>query len=157
MTKFVLIFLVFLSFCSPAKRSDEDLDVVIDASESYKFDLKKATYTVYFMSKSPVEVKFSLSKNEKEEISRKYRSLGINNLPPELTVTSNCVNSPTLFTIVIISSKSLNQKIRIPLGCDYIDEQQRGNQIREFIITVTNIVKSKPEVKDAPKSDIVYM
>ena len=133
-------------------------EITIESAQSYKYDLKNEIYTVYFFSKEPVEVKFSLSKEEKEEVFEKCHSLELNSDTEEINFDGNCVNSPTLYETLLIRSAESSQKIKISANCDYSNTpySYKVGRVMEFIKLVTDLVESKPEVKAAPKSDIIY-
>ena len=158
--------LLFLSSCLLKKTNKEEIvelareevEIVIEVAQSFTYDLKKEIYTVYSIERNPVEVKFSLSDQEREAIFKKYQVLNFNRDSKEINVSDDCFDMPKLYTIVWIKSKSGYQKLKIDRGCSRYNGSyaQQANQLREFITLVTGIIRSKPEVRNALKSDILY-
>ncbi|HEY6502412.1 MAG TPA: hypothetical protein VIZ28_00430 [Chitinophagaceae bacterium] len=140
------------------ERKVQIMGITIESAWSYKYDLDSGIYTVYFMSKEPVEVKFYLSKEEKEEVFKKCHSLKLNNNTKEINFDGNCPNLPTLYQTLLIRSAESSQKIKVSSSCDYSNtpDGHKAGQVMEFINWVTDLVGSKPEVKAAPESDIIY-
>ena len=143
--------------CSP--------DIVIEYSQSYKFDLKNEIYSVYYMNKPPTKIKFHLSTIEKRLIEKKYYSLGIDKLKiegkksSEILIKDKCTTMPKDYTVLRINNSGTYQEIKIDASCDnfYFWNVNNANKLKQFIKLILDIIYSKPTVKNAPISDILYI
>lgn len=61
------ILAVCLSCSSKVSTRDENIEIVIEYTFSYKYDLKNEIYTTFYLSKSPSTVKFKLTNKEKKK------------------------------------------------------------------------------------------
>lgn len=160
----VLLILIFFG-CSSNNINDKNIEIVIEFAQSYKYDLHKEVYTVFYINKPPDEIKFHLSDNEKRKIIGKYYDLDINKISGKDKITGNtyiedkCMIMPKLFTIIHVKGKDKLQEIQIDVGCDdfYLSNFSKAKRIKKFLQFVDGIVKSKPQIKNAPTSNIMYM
>lgn len=66
-----LLSFFFLSSYTNYSSTNCSPDIVIEYSQSYKFDLKNEIYSVYYMNKPPTKIKFHLSTIERRLIEKK--------------------------------------------------------------------------------------
>lgn len=139
--------------------------MVIEYAQSNKVDLAKGIYTVFFMGKLPLEIKFKLSAAERAQIIDKYYSLSIDKLNEIDQITGNvyiedkCMIMPKTYTYLTAKRDSITQQIQIDEGCDDYspDKSDIAKKVKAFLRYVDTIIQSKPEVKNAPHSDIIYI
>ena len=144
---------------------NKDLQLVIEYALSNKVDLTQGIYTVFFMDKKPLEVKFKLSTAEKAQIIDKYYSLSIDKLNEvdETTGTvyieDECMIMPKFYTYLTVKRNGVTQRIQIDEGCDEhrADKSDSAERVKQFLRYVDKIIQAKPEVKNAPHSDIIYI
>lgn len=156
--------LVTLSSCHSAKVRDKNITIIIDFAQSYKYDLTAGVYTVHFMDKPDTTIKFQLSPDEINKIVDKYYEFEIDNISGvhkdlgTIVIEDNCMIMPKLYTILHVRSKTKLQDIQIDEGCDDLSlgDVKRGKSVKLFLNFVRAIVKSKPEINNAPQSDIIY-
>ena len=91
--------IILLTGCNPSNNPkqirekvpvDKNLRVVIKNGLSDKVDLMKGVYTVFFIGKPPVEVKFELTSAEKAQIINKYYFLALYELKEVNALSKNC-------------------------------------------------------------------
>ena len=123
-------------------------------------------YTLYFINnKPPTVISFHLTDIEKKNITNKYYSLKlyklnkINNITGNIYIKDKCMTMPKDRTILEVKTKGRKQEIQIDLYYDsfYLSNFIEANRVKKFINFVLLIVNSKPEMKNAPSSDIMYM
>ena len=162
---YFIVVLVSLSGCHSEKIRDKSLIITINVAQSYKYDLTKSEYTVYFMDRPDTILKFLLSPDEATKIVDKYYALEIDNITGvdkelgTIYIEDNCMIMPKPYTILHVKSKSKSQDIQIDEGCDNysIDNAKRGKSVKAFLDFIRDIMKSKPEIKNAPHSNVIYM
>ena len=165
MKKILGFYLILITSCSSQQLLDKNIDIVIEEMKSYKYDLKNGIFTIFYLSKLPTKIKFNLTNKEQNEIIKSYYSLNLNKIKTINKQTGNiyiedeCMTMPKNYTILHVKTKSLLQEIQIDMGCDnfYLSNFREANRIKKFIKLVLNIIQSKPEMKNAPGSDILYM
>jgi len=157
MRKINLVLLLVLSCCSIKKK--DNIGLIVEVASSYKYNFIDETYTIFHLSKSPQIIKFKLTAEEKKEISEKYYELGLDELPQNLEVKDNCDIMPKLFTSISIIKKDKLRTIKIDRGCDDFKfyNKKKALKIKEFLDFLLNILNSRNEIKNAPKSDIIYI
>lgn len=66
---------------------------------------------------------------------------------------------PAIPTILYIKKGTIVQKIIIYEDCDHysLNYLEEPSHVKEFISFVRQILKDIPEIKDAPKSDLIIM
>jgi hypothetical protein len=148
---------------------DKNLEIVIEDAQSYKYDLTKEVFTIFFMAKTPVNIYFHLTDDERNRIIDKYYELGINQMVGKNKITGNiyiednCMDMPKLTTILKVKSKERLQVIEIDTGCDdfyqpfYLSNYNVAKRIKDFLQFALSIIQSKPSLKNSPQSDIIYM
>jgi hypothetical protein len=144
---------------------DKNLQVVIKNALSNKIDLIKGIYTVFFISKPPFEVKFELTPIEKEQIINKYYSLALYELKEvdahwgTIYIEDECMIMPKIYTYLTVERDSVTQQIQVDESCDDYSwgKSDRAQRVKTFLQFVDGIIKAKPEVKNAPESDIWYI
>ncbi len=162
---YFLAVLVFLAACHQKKVRDKDISIIINVAQSYKYDLTKGEYTVYFMDRPDTVLKFLLSPAEATKIVDRYYTLEIDNITGvdkelgTIYIEDNCMMMPKPYTILHIKSKSNSQDIQIDEGCDNfsIGNVKRGKSVKAFLDFIRDIMKSKSEIKNAPHSNVIYM
>jgi len=145
--------------------SNCSIDIIIEFPQSYKYDLKNEVYSVYYMNKPPTNIKFHLSTIERRLIEKNYYSLGIDKLKIEgkkstkIFIKDKCMTMPKDYFIIHITHAGTYQEIKIDASCDnfYAWNINNANRLKQFIKLILDIIYSKPAVKNAPKSDILYM
>ena len=70
----------------------------------------------------------------------------------------NCMDMPKLYTTLTFNSNQNIQRIQIDASCHEYSRQDKtkASRVKEFIDFVANIIMKKPEVSNAPPSDIIY-
>jgi hypothetical protein len=150
--------MLFLQSCSYHQRNQKGIEIVIEIVQSYKIDLKAEIYTVYFLTKEPLEIKFQLTEEERREIIDLFDSLKYNRKVDWEYIGDSCWDAPKLYTIVSIKPEEKIHKVYIDIGCGayYHNDEQMAIQYKRLILLIRKILKSKKEIKEAPKSDIGY-
>jgi hypothetical protein len=164
-TKNSIFILLMLNMACSSHIKTEPIEVVIKSDISYKYDLSNDLYTVFYNNKTPTEIHFHLTDMEIKEITRKYYSLKLNELSKIDNITGNiyikdkCMTMPKDRTILQVQTKGKKQEIQIDLYCDsfYLSNFSEANRVKKFINFVFHILRAKPEIKNAPSSDIMYM
>ncbi|WEK20889.1 MAG: hypothetical protein P0Y49_07035 [Candidatus Pedobacter colombiensis] len=133
--------------------------IVVKVGVSYKIDLEKETYTVYFRDGSFYEAKFTLSNKDKSDISKISKECGLNKLKGNINVEDNCQISPKVYTELSFYAGSNNVLVSIDAACDNhpFFKQGEPQRILRFLKFLNEKIFSKPEVSKAPKTDIRYM
>ena len=154
-----IILLLFISSCSFFSEKNINIDLTIKDGESYKYDLKNGIYTIYYMDKPPVEIKFKLTDNEKEMINNKYYEYQLDDLPLKIIITGNYAREPTIYTSLHIQRKNVIQDLKIEEGCSEFNMfiQNKARKVNHFIEFVYIILNSKMEIKNSKKSNILYL
>ena len=164
MNRLPLFLIVIFLGCS-SNNKDKNVEIIIEDAQSYKYDLKKEVYTIFYTNKVPTEIKFDLSKEEKDKIAEKYYDLRINKISgndkrsKSIYIEDDCMTMPKLFTKIHLRTKNNLQEIKIDEGCNNfkLSNFNKAKRIKEFIQFVKQIVKSKPQIKNAAESNIIYM
>ncbi|MFZ1372009.1 MAG: hypothetical protein WAR78_16615 [Ferruginibacter sp.] len=161
---FIIVFVTLVG-CNSEIIKDKSINIVIDGAQSYKYDLTKGIYTVHFMDRPDTIIKFLLSSDEINKIVDKYYDLEINDITGvdkelgTILIEDNCMIMPKPFTILHVKSKTKSQDIQIDEGCDKfsLGNVKRGKSVTLFLDFIRAILKSKPEINNAPKSNVMYM
>jgi hypothetical protein len=168
------IAIILLTACKPSNSPEEtrekvpvdkNLRVVIKNALSDKVDVMKGVYTVFFVGKQPIEVKFELTPAEKELIINKYYSLALYALKEvdahwgTIYIEDDCMVMPKIYTYLTVERDSITQHVQIDEACDEYSHSKRetAQRVKTFLDFVNGIIKAKPAVKNAPKSDIFYI
>lgn len=154
-----LIFIIPLLFTSCVKKDISS--IIIQNDQSSELNLFKGKYLVHFMEKEDANLKFSISEDEIIVIKKTYHNLNINNYEKELLITDNSqqIIMPSSYTIYNINfSDGSNQifKINTDLKKNPLERRQY-KQLYKFINKINDIIKTKKEIYNAPKSDLRYM
>ncbi len=66
---------------------------------------------------------------------------------------------PKDYTILYIKGKGITQEIQIDPNCNdfYLSNFSEANRVKKFIKFILDIIQAKPEIKNSPISDILYM
>lgn len=162
--KKIIIIICVLNCCTMNNIEHQNIDIIIEYAQSYKYDLKNEVFTVRFMNKSPLDIKFYLNKSERQRIIDKYYALNINQIKKidartgNIYIEDNCMIMPKFFTMLNINGKGIRQVIQIDTGCDeYNLGANEAKRIKKFIKFTLDIIQAKPEIKKAPSSDVIYM
>ena len=143
---------------------DKNLEITIEYAQSSKIDLTRKLYTVYNIDRPQFDTNFQLLPAEKDQIIEKYYSLALYNLTEVDTfrravyITDNCMNMPKLYTTLTFKTNQTIQKIQIDGSCDNYSNRNKiaAEKVNDFLQLVANIIMTKPVVKNAPASDIIY-
>ena len=172
--KVLLIFIVFIGGLAckqkskPAKQleilRDKNLGIVIEFAQSSKIDVTANRFTVFNIERPQFDTQFHLLSTEKNQIIEKYYSLSLYDLN-DIDISSklvyikdNCMDMPKLYTTLTFNSNQNIQRIQIDASCHEYSRQDKtkASRVKEFIDFVANIIMKKPEVSNAPPSDIIY-
>lgn len=160
MLKLFALVAIFTLICCSSKNQlkDENLAIVIQIAQSYNYDLQQETYTVFNM-KSDTTIHFHLTIEEKKQIIERYYSLHLEELQGKQEIEDNCLIMPKLYTTLKVKSKVQKQEIVIDENCaDYKGLfNTQGKRIAAFLQYVSNLLETKAEIKNAPRSDIMYL
>ena len=125
---------------------------------SYLYDLKNEVYTVYFMGKPPVEISFRLTDSEKKDIYNTWSKVRLPFSDSIFIFRDQCEIMPKIFTTIRVSSRKEDKEIFIDELCDDVIEYKlEAEKIKEFIKKVEDIMKLKPEILHAPKTNVIYL
>ena len=158
-------FLVLIFLGCTSNNKDKNLEIIIEDAQSYKYDLKGEVYTIFYTDKGFSEIKFDLSKEEENKIAEEYYDLRINKIAGDdkrfenIYIEDDCMTMPKLFTKIHVKTKNKLQEIKIDESCNNfkLSNYNEAERIKKFIRFVKQIVKSKPQIKNAPESNIMYM
>jgi len=162
---YFIVVLVILTACHSEKIRDKSINIVINDAQSYKYDLINGVYTVYFMDRPDTAISFHLSPDEATKIVDAYYDLEIDNIKRvdkesgTILIKDNCMTMPKPFTILHVRSKIKLQDIQIDEGCDDFSfgNIKSGKSVKQFLDFIWTILKSKPEIKNAPHSNVMYI
>lgn len=155
-----LSFLLTQTSClTKSKIVDPNIEISIEDAQSYKYDLTEQTYTVFRIFKTDTIIHFKLSAKERAQIIQKYYDLELNLIEGAQQVEDACMIMPKLYTTLQVKSQQGLQQIIIDEGCSDFKPSfaNRGKSIQTFLKFVKKILKDKPEIYNAPNSDIMYM
>lgn len=167
MEKFFYILLFIFISCAAKKNMDKNIEFIITMEQSYKYDLKNEIYTIYgvkkydsirktyFVSGTPLEIKFNLSEEEKTKIKKKYYDLGIDEMPTKMIVNDSCFAPfPRMFYTLYVYAGKKRQNLNIDIDCDAYGypNYYKGIVLKNFLNFCLTILRTKPEIKNSPKS-----
>ena len=160
-TRVFILLLLITQSCANKPATQEYPDIVIEDGYSYKYDLNNEIYFVTIMGdpQSPTQVKFKLSEDEKKAIKDKFYEIGLNSVANDEYIEDQCYIMPQILTTLTLKKKDKSIKIEIEESCNayYTFNFLKAKKIKEFTSMVRNIVRAKPEVKNAPKSNAFYL
>ncbi len=135
-----------------------DMEIAIEYALSYKYDLTKQTYKVINIQGDST-INFSLSSQERRQIIDKYYSLCLNEIKGEYKIGDICMIMPKFYTKLKVKSKSINQVIIFDEDCEDYEPmyESKGKRAVAFLQFIRDVLAKKPEIKNAPTSDIIYM
>jgi hypothetical protein len=159
MNRWLFICVLTVSCSTVNNRQVTGLRITIRESQSYKIDLMANVYTVYFNEKPPVNIPFVLSIEELEKIKKEYNSIGLPRRSRRYELVDKCNIMPKLYTFIEIESDTFKQEVRINETCENFrfDHSKKAARVRKFLASIRAMLHSKPEIKNAPVSDIAYM
>ncbi|MFT4092080.1 MAG: hypothetical protein QM640_00480 [Niabella sp.] len=139
-----------------------NLGIIIQNASSTQIDLIENVYTVYMWGLSDstkqgknIVIPFSLTSEEDKRIRKKFYALKLNELPDSIVINDKVEMFPYVPTTITIHTNNCKKIIEFEYGKDYDDKN--GYKIRQFLDLINEIIFSKPEIKNAPKSDVHYM
>ena len=153
----VIIFLC--AGCAGKREVDRDIAIQIAFAQTWKVELKKDTFTKFYVSRPPLGIKLDLTDAEKTRIIDAWYSLRLDQLTGESTLSDNCHTMPKLNTVIQAKTVTHSQQITIDENCGdfYFFTTGKADRVKKFIKLVRDIVFSRPAVKNAPESDVMYM
>ena len=171
---FLLIIYAFITACQSSDRhkqdsesfsQDRNLQIIIQHAQSYKIDLMKGIYTVLFINKAPLNIEFDLNLIEKAKIIDKFYALKLDEQMPDIVNSAtmsfddNCFIMPKIYTYLNVKGDSLAMQFKIDESCsDFIQPNaDKARKVKAFLDLVNEILNRKPELRNAPKSDIFYL
>lgn len=159
MKKLIVISIIFLIYSCKQVPKSPTINLIIEVGQSYKFDMANGIYTVFFSNKPKVEIRFFLTEKEKQEITWQYYSCGIDDIKDDLEISDECNNMPKIYTTLLIQNSGGSVKFRIDEECNdfYFSNYRKAKKIKSFLVAFRKITNQKMEVKNAPKSDIMYL
>jgi hypothetical protein len=161
MSKLLPLLIMILSFTSCAGKRDIDTTISIEISnaQTWKIDLKKDVYTVFYLSKPPLEIKLGLTEDEQKRLIDTWYSLELDRIPGKTLLNDKCLIMPKLYAVIRATTAHTSQEITIDNNCDDFSlfDAGKAERVKKFIKLVKDIVFSRPAVRDAPKSNIFYM
>lgn len=153
MKKILFYFIIFFPSCSLEERINKDIQILLKYADAYEINLINETYTVFYENKPPTKIKFKLSKNEKEKITEQYYNLKLNLIPQEIDFTNNCQPSQSGVVFLFIKNKTKFQNIKIGRNC----KDGEVSRVERFIELIDKTIRAKPEIRNAPKTNIFYV
>ena len=154
-------FIVMLFACNP-KSNDTDIQIqkiTVKMGMSYKIDLEKETYTVYFMNGTSYDCRFTLSDKDRMEILKMAKFCGLTKLTGNIEVEDNCDMAPKVMTEMSFYAGVSKVQVSIDEFCDEhpFFKQRQPEEILKFLTFLRKKIFSKPEVIKAPQTDVRYM
>lgn len=153
-------FLVLLAVLLSCREESTITSIVIKNDRSNTIDLFAGRYTVHHMDGKDIHYDFAIDSSEKEKIKQSYFKDDIKSMQDTLIVRdSRILIMPSSKTLYIISfSNGRQQEI-------FIEEDSKTDplnlkkykRLRNFINQTKSVIDGKYEIRNAPKSDIVYM
>lgn len=66
---------------------------------------------------------------------------------------------PKFYTVLLVKSKKGIQKIKIDEDCNdfYGSDHYQARKVKKYLEFIYKVLQSKPEINNAPDSDIIYM
>jgi hypothetical protein len=135
---FVFVCSLLISCNSAHIEEDTNLTISIRYELSYKIDLNEKVYTVFFISKPPLKIKFNLADDEIKKISDKYFTLKLYELG-SLELSDSCMTYPMIYTYINVKSNSINQQIKFDENCEGFMDDSRL-KLHEFTQLISDII-----------------
>jgi hypothetical protein len=157
---YTLVSFFYFAFinCSHDQRTANNIKLKIFYGQSYSYDLTSRIYSVNFRDKPTITVRFNLTNSDIEKINNEYYNLGIDQIRKEgkIIFDSECKALPYIPVILNIQTQERTQIFEIDLDCNrYIKSD--AIKVKKFLLIVLKILRAKPEIKNSPESDIIYM
>ena len=114
----LLLILFVVCQCKNDVENYAPVDAKIKIGESYEIDVKAKIYTVFFLEKPPLKVKFQLTVEEEREIYKYYSNIDFAGLAFEEPLPDNCNMFPKIYTQLIFHRANRDQKVVIDIDCD---------------------------------------
>src|SRR5258705_13203666 len=140
--KATLIIGFFLCSCKLSTPRDQDIVVVISVANNLTIDLSTDTYTIYFLSKPPLLVKFSLTSEDKERIRKTYFSLHLNEMA-RLVMPGGCKRDPQILTTITVKSQLIDQTVKIDESCAQPKDDVDAQKVLFFLNTIDSVLQVK--------------
>jgi hypothetical protein len=143
-----------------------DLEIQMNIAKHRYVDLNKQISVTKFMSRRNDTVHFSLSETELRSIKQLYYNLGLDQIERDsLFVSDGCKIMPKMYTKMYIITGNKRQIFYGDTDCD-IGHKIHGpvkrpkslaKRVNRFMVEIESLILSKPEVKNAEKTDYLYM
>jgi hypothetical protein len=140
-------------------KTPENQTLILQSGENYRIDISNHFYQVFYYHQDPIKISFSLTKEEEEIIFAQLEKIKTYQYSDTLYITSACNIFPQVFTTISFTKKQKPVMLGVDLNCKKFGktEAELAREIRHLILTIQEIVLSKPDIKKIPKSDIGYM
>lgn len=134
-------------------------NIVIKTGFHEQIDLDKETFTVYFRNLTSKEYKFTLTDSDKVAIANMARECELASLKDSIHVDDKCTFFPKVMTRFSYTAGGNQVKVVIDEYCDKHPFFKRSlpENIQTFLTFVHKMIRVKPEVAKAAKTDISYM
>jgi hypothetical protein len=156
---FFAAIIVSCTGCMDKQVDDRSIAIEVAFAQTWKVNLKKDTFTMFYMSRPPLVISLGLTEVERNRIIDAWYQFHLDRIEGKTTLKDNCNSMPKLFTIIKATTTSTSQEISIDEHCGdpgFFDSG-REKRMKKFLRLVKDIVFSRPAVRDAPKSDVFYM
>jgi len=159
MIKLILFVTMSCAGCGIKREVDRNVAIEVAFAQTWKVDLKKDSFTMFYISRSPLAINLGLTQAEKTRITDAWYSLELDQLSPQTTIHDNCRGMPKLNTVIRARTAAHSQEITIDAHCDDFSlfDSKKAERVKKFIKIIQDIVFSRPTVKGAPNSDVFYM
>ena len=158
----LILFVAIAAYCAGCRGKPEvDRNIAIEVAfaQTWKVNLKKDTFTMFYLSRPPLAIPLGLTGEERSHITDAWYSLKLDRIEGMTTLKDNCNRMPKLFTVIKATTAHTSQEISIDENCEdpgFFDSG-REKRLKKFLRLVKDIVFSRAAVKNAPESDVFYM
>ena len=134
-------------------------NVVIFYDHRTSVDLQKDLYTVHFMDSSKVDYKLNFTPAERNVIMKSFEDLKLNRLRDSIFLEDQCVIAPKMYTTIRFVYKSNYTSVTLDKNCKLPAGKHEGEvkKIKQFLGLFDSIITTKPQIKNAVRSDFRYM
>ena len=145
--------------CSVKPKRDYGVEIIVEYGNSYKIDITKQKYTVFYMGKKPVEAKIALSEEEERNMINRYYDNKLDKLGEIAVIEDECNVMPKIYTRVIVKLGKKIQEIQIDQSCDRysLTSKMWASRIKNFLELVQVLILNKDNIKSIPHSDAGYL
>ena len=160
--KGIIIIIFLLQVCTWASSQTNSqpclFDLSIEFSKIRKCDFCEGVYCIY-SDGAFVSIPFNLSKRDKKKLYKNYYRLGLQKLEKDKFYDDSCIYQPKSYNTLRFNIKGKSQVIKIDPNCDRFDDKDRfsAKNVQKYIAILKEIMQSKKEIRDAPKSNIIIM